>query len=317
MQKFTVFSEDICQSRAAGRMMNDVNQAAANASTATGWRHALTPRQRGQFVVLVGMWVATGIFAPWSDVADDTIGLVVSIWGWAGWIAVLAALLVPSAISLTVARNVAPLAIIAAVVAGNPWASATASVAWLLVLSAGVCDALVQGGAYGHEMRLVLRTPVPYLAPAIVTWALYAGSAIGGTLALAGRQWLVGAALTVVALVLTVRVPRRLHRLSRRWLVVVPAGVVVHDHMVLSETMMVRRANITGVQAALAAGEAADLTGGVTGARLLVSMREADKVLINDLTAKMLGVTTGALHVQSYAIAPRRLTRALQLLDRS
>ena len=166
-------------------------------------------------------------------------------------------------------------------------------------------------------MRLVLRTPVPYLAPAIVTWALYAGSAIGGTLALAGRQWLVGAALTVVALVLTVRVPRRLHRLSRRWLVVVPAGVVVHDHMVLSETMMVRRANITGVQAALAAGEAADLTGGVTGARLLVSMREADKVLINDLTAKMLGVTTGALHVQSYAIAPRRLTRALQLLDRS
>ena len=294
-----------------------MTQPSDTASVRTGWRHSLTHRQQGQLGLLVVAWVVVGVMAPWSSVADGAPGVVASVWGWSSWIVVLVSLLVPSAISLTIARNITPLAVVVAVIAGDPWAAAAASVAWLLILSAGVCDALVQGGAYGHELRLVLRTPVPYLAPAIVTWVLYVSAALGGTIALAANQWIAGGVLTSIALVLSLRVPKRLHRLSRRWLVIVPAGIVVHDHMVLSETMMVRSSNVSSITATLDAGDAADLTGGVTGARLVVGMREADKVLINDLTARLLGASTGAIHVQSFAIAPRRLSRAIQLLGRS
>ena len=40
--------------------------------------------------------------------------------------------------------------------------------------------------------------------------------------------------------------PRRWHQLSRRWLVFVPAGLVVHDPVVLAETLMVPRRQIVG-----------------------------------------------------------------------
>ena len=58
---------------------------------------------------------------------------------------------------------------------------------------------------------------------------------------------------------------RRWHKLSRRWFVLVPTGVVVHDHLVLAETLMMRRNEVVGLRLAPADTEALDLTGPAAG----------------------------------------------------
>jgi hypothetical protein len=58
---------------------------------------------------------------------------------------------------------------------------------------------------------------------------------------------------------------RRWHTLSRRWFVLVPTGVVVHDQLVLGETLMVRRTDVAALRLAPAGTEALDLTGPAAG----------------------------------------------------
>jgi hypothetical protein len=82
---------------------------------------------------------------------------------------------------------------------------------------------------------------------------------------------------------------------------------------VLAETAMVRRHDIASLSSARAPGDEADLTGGVLGRRLVVSLSVAEKVVLTDITARMLG-TVGALHAQAFAVAPRRLDAALAAL---
>ena len=258
------------------------------------------------------VWVLVGVVAPWASLAHDrsaAVATVLGAWGWAGWTAVLVAIMVPSAISLTVVRTIVPLSVVAATADGNvPVVIVTAAALVLLSLPDTV-DCLVQGGAYGAETRFLLRTPVPYVVPAFLVWGLFVGSLIGGSLLVAAGEYVVGVPLTAVGAGLAVLVPRRLHRLARRWLVIVPAGIVVHDHLVLAETMMVRRSQTRDVAVAGANGEAADLTGGVLGRRIIVSMSEADKVILAPITMRTLG-TSEALHVQMFSVAPRRVAAA-------
>lgn len=257
-------------------------------------------------------WLGVGLVAPWSVLADDSSASVRGVllaMGWFGWVVVLVALLVPSAISLTASRILVPLAVIASFAALDPLCIIVSMIAAVLVLSPDVCDALVQGGAYGAEVRYLLRTPIPYLAPAVLVWAALVSSVVTGPLLLAVGRWWAGIPVSLVAALLCWKVPVRLHRLSRRWLVLVPAGIVVHDHLVLAETMMLRRSNISMVAERRDNDDAADLTGGVLGTRILVRMQQADKVLLSPITMKTLGVSQ-ALHVQSFTVSPRRIVAA-------
>jgi hypothetical protein len=172
---------------------------------------------------------------------------------------------------------------------------------------------MVQGGAYGDEKRFALRTPLPYVVPAIVAWLFYVTTLIGGSLFLAAQQYVIGAILTAAGIFLSRSIPLRLHRLARRWLVLVPVGIVVHDHLVLHETIMVHTEKVKSIIRVSEVGESADLTGGVIGDRIAISLTEADKVILSAITAKALG-TTEALHVKMFCIAPRRLTAALSAI---
>lgn len=266
--------------------------------------------------LLTVAWVGLGIAMPWLQVGHGhsfAVRTTVTVIGWVAWTGVAVGLLVPSSVSLTAARALIPLGLVCALVSGNVASISAALLSQVLIMRADVCDHLVRGSAYGDEKRFVLRTPVPYMAPATAAWALLAGSVIGAPIALAARAWILGAALTVVALFLGRSVPLRLHRLSRRWLVVVPAGLVVHDHLVLAETFMVRTAHLQSLEQRTAPGEEADLTGGVLGTRLTVAIDPADKVVLAPMTQRMLG-TTEALHVRSFAIAPRRCASAFAAL---
>ena len=279
-------------------------------------QHPLLQPQRVLNSVAMAAWVALALSSPWQTIADDasrSVAWVVLTWGWFLWTGVGASLLVPSPISLTIMRTVVPLSVVVSVVASQPLAVFCSVVALIVCASPVFVDAMVQGGAYGDETRFSLRTPLPYVVPAVVAWLLYTAALIGGSLFLAARQYIFGAVLVAIGIILSRTIPRRLHRLARRWLVLVPVGIVVHDHLVLHETIMAHSGKILSVTRTSDIGEAADLTGGVVGDRITIALTEADKVVLSAITAKALG-TTEALHVKMFCIAPRRLNVALSAI---
>ena len=275
----------------------------------------LRPERIAVSVVLLA-WVVLALSAPWQTIADDasrSVSWVLLIWGWLLWTAVGASLLVPSPMSLTIVRIVVPLSVVISIVASQPIAVFCSVVTLIVCASPVFVDAMVQGGAYGDETRFALRTPLPYVVPAIIAWAIYTTSLVGGSLLLAAQQYVIGAILLALGLFLSRTIPKRIHRLARRWLVLVPVGVVVHDHLVLHETIMAPSAKIISIVRTAEVGEAADLTGGTIGDRITITLTEADKVVMSAITAKTLG-TTEALHVKMFCIAPRRLTAALSAI---
>ena len=259
------------------------------------------------------VWAAVGVLAPWDTVADGrtaAVSAVLRTWGWTSWLAVMVALFVPAALSLTAVRTLAPAVAITAFFMGNPVWAFPAVVMLRVLLSRDVADVLVQGSAYGAETRFALRTPVPYLAPAVLVWSALVATTVGGSLLLAAGNPAAGIPVTAAGALLAWKVPVRLHRLSRRWLVVVPAGLVVHDHLVLGETMMVRRDHLGAVTLQESPGDEADLTGAVPGRRVRIVMTQPDKIILAPITMRTLG-TTEALHVVSFAVAPLRAAAAV------
>ena len=279
-------------------------------------QHPLLRPERIVVSVVLLAWVILALSSPWQTIADEasrSVCWVLLTWGWLLWTSVGVSLLVPSPMSLTIVRIVVPLSVVVSVVAGQPLPVFCSVVALIVCASAVFVDVMVQGGAYGDEKRFALRTPLPYVVPAVIAWLLNTASLISGSLLLASRQYIFGAVLVAIGILLSRTIPQRLHRLARRWLVLVPVGIVVHDHLVLHETIMAPSRKIQSVARTSDVGEAADLTGGVFGDRITIALTEADKVILSKITAKALG-TTEALHVKMFCIAPRRLAAALSAI---
>lgn len=241
---------------------------------------------------------------------------VVGTWGsWVVWAGVLLATLVPTTVSLTVLRSGVPAATVAAVLSWCTGASiaaalvglAAALAVLLVAFSGDIGEAFVQGSAYGHERRLLLRPPAALLIAVPITWLLLATTLTAGALGLAARAWWWAVPVAAAGLLLAPLLARRFHRLSRRWLVLVPAGVVVHDHLVLAETAMFLTADVTHAALALEGTEAANLTGTALGPAVEVRLRNMATVV---LAAPPRG-TSRALHVQSVLVSPTRPGRAL------
>ncbi|MEO5723358.1 MAG: hypothetical protein ABIQ39_11600 [Ilumatobacteraceae bacterium] len=268
------------------------------------------------------LWAAVGI-SGWSalDTALNGRGaaarLAVGVAAWIVFGIVVVALVVPSTVSLTVVRMTAPLALVAAIVS---WVSgsgaargaafvAAAAVNAVVILGGDVGEIFAQASAYGDEHRFPLRPPVPYVVPVVLSWCVWAAATVGGVLLAATEWWFVGVAVLIVAAVLTWLLLPRYHRLSRRWLVVVPAGLVIHDHLVLAETLLVKRAELASLGLALAQTEAADLTGPASGHAIDVAVRETVKVAFATTRAKTEG---RAIHARSFLVAPTRPGRALK-----
>lgn len=242
---------------------------------------------------------------------------VVSVIGWASWAAVLLATLVPSTVSLTAGRLAAPLTIGGALVVGfgssvAGWkvaaAIAAGGIAVVVWYSGEVGATLAQGSAYGAEERFPLKPPVPYLVPMTVFGLLMTSSALAGVTLLANESWILGAVLTVAATALAWFVGPRFHQLARRWLVVVPVGVVVHDPVLLVENALFRHAELAAIHLAPADTEAADLTGGTAGVAIEIVLREMDTVIKTDRDKPQ----GAAIHVRSVLVSPTRPGKALR-----
>ena len=207
-----------------------------------------------------------------------------SVSAWVLWGLGLLATLVPRPVTLTTIRIGGPAAAALSVWTATAVDDTTLVVVGLVgafvlgVLShwPAVADACVDGASYGDENRFLLRAPGPVvLALGPIAWVLAVAGVVTGPLLLASGDPAVGSAACVAGLPVAAASVRALHHLHRRWIVLVPAGFVLHDHLALADPTLVPRDAIAMVGPAPAGTDAHDLTQAARGLALEVRCREA------------------------------------------
>ena len=193
------------------------------------------------------------------DSVSRPVQLVASTLLWLGWAVGMVATFAPHPLALTALRVVAPAAVVAAVAAAVADEPSALAVAWAAVACAwafapAIGASCVNGPAYPNERRFLLRPPGPLLAgPLPLAWVLSVAGVAAGPLLLAARQWVLGGVVLLVGWPVALLLLKSIHNLSRRWAVFVPAGVVLHDPVVLFDPTLFRRQDITAFRPATAA----------------------------------------------------------------
>ena len=144
-----------------------------------------------------------------------------------------------------------------AVIAGlSGRSTATASIAAVVVTVAAVvlgtrgefARVCAQGAAYGDEERFPLKIPVAIGGVILPLAVLVVSGGIAlGPLLLADERWILGAAAVLVGFPAAALTARMVHQLSCRWIVLVPAGLVVADPLTLTDPVLFPRAHIMGL----------------------------------------------------------------------
>jgi hypothetical protein len=230
------------------------------------------------------------------DERTRAVALTGAALAWGTWAVVLVAVLIPRTVSLTALRIVAPVGLVVAnwaAVAGDRSGADVVAVAWaaatvVAAFSPTTGDAFVNGSSYGDERRLPLRVPgALLLGPLPLAWVASVGAPVGAPLLLAAHQWIAGGLLALVGAPAAVVAVRALHGLSRRWVVFVPAGMVLHDLHAMVDPVLFPRPAIERLGPAPADGAATDLTMRALGLALELDLvepteiapRQADRVL--------------------------------------
>jgi hypothetical protein len=157
----------------------------------------------------------------------------------------------------------------------------TALLAAIILFVPVVTDLFVDGSSYGPEKRMALRTPATlFLGPVEIAWAIVVAGIAAGPLLLAARAWVAGVIALAVGVVLVRPALRSLHQLSRRWIVFVRVGLVLHDPLSLADPVLFLRQDVRSLEPARADAEreATDLTGRALG--LALELRLRSKVTI-------------------------------------
>ena len=249
---------------------------------------------RGAWIVLpvtAGSALAGGLGELDAGVADVAAGVL-----WAAWGGGLVAMLVPSTVSLTAVRVVvpaAPVAVVLAVGTGHGGrlgglGLAVAAAAFGAVVAPPTVDAFVDGSSYGSERRFALRAPLAVLlGPVLVAWAAAAAGPVAGLLLLADERWAVGIAAVVLGVPAAVVGARALHGLSRRWVVFVPSGVVLHDHMAVTDPLLMTRRLVAGLSLAEPSSDGVDLSLRAFGTPVAIRLREPVDVPLGQATGRV------------------------------
>lgn len=266
-------------------------------------------RRNVSWIVRVA-WVAMALL-PNALTADR---LAVSIAGWSAWSIVAIATWLEHPISLTVVRGVTPV-VVAHLALGLPagdWEPARVVgatcglVALMVIVGRDYGSRQVQAGAYGDEVRHLLRIPAPIVAPAILGWGLCVAL---GVVALSVDNVVAAVIAGLACVAAIVQVGPKLHRLSRRWLVKVPAGWVVHDDVMLAENLLLRTHQVVSMIPAPSTTQAFDLTGYTRGVPLEITLRESTDVRLSELGAR-LTKTTDVVHASAVLVAPTSIPSA-------
>jgi hypothetical protein len=234
---------------------------------------------------LVLPFTAGPALAAGLDLRSAAVASTASAGLWLGWAAVLVGLLVPHPLGLTALRLAAPAALAAALAAvltgeadglDTALALTSTTVATSLALLPETGTWMVNGAAYGNERRYLLRPPRALLAgPIPLAWAGLVLALAAGPLLLAAGQVATGAVALAAGLPLALVLGRALHALTQRWAVLVPAGLVLKDHLAVVDPVLLRRVDIDVLRRAPAGTDALDLTAGAPGLSLEARLSEA------------------------------------------
>ncbi|MSY92450.1 MAG: hypothetical protein F2654_10025, partial [Actinobacteria bacterium] len=228
-------------------------------------------------------------FAHALDQRSAPVTLTAAIGLWSIWVIGLIAALAPSSVSLTTIRIVMPASVVAAAWAAllapngadlaESFALGVTSMCAVLSLSAPVGYTFINGSSYGDERRFPLRPPGPVvLGPLELVWVAMVASFLAGPLLLAAKQWIPGAIITVLAVGLCVAGARALHQLSKRWLVFVPAGLVLVDRTTLLDALLVQRHVVSSIGVAEEDSAATDLSAGAIGLQVELRLSSTDSI---------------------------------------
>ncbi len=264
-------------------------------------------------VWLVLPFIAGPLFSAALDDTELLFQRGVSILLWAVWAGLLVALMVPRAETLTSVRIVpfagAGAAVWAAFDARSDAGGVTIAlglvatvVAAALSLRPAVTDAFADGSSYGDERRFLLSTPGPLLlGPLALVWLAIVLGAVTGPLLLLAEHWILGAIALVAGWALVWFAVPILHRLSNRWLVFVPAGVVVHDKTALREPQLFRVEDVAAFGPAPVDSEEQDLTLDALGLALRVSLKDESKIIRN-----VRGPSIDLTEITGFLVSPNR-----------
>lgn len=235
-----------------------------------------------------------------------TIGL------WVLWSVGLLASMIPLPLTLTALRIAAPATVAVAIWAladvGTTARSLLAAIHAIavaaLVMNQLIGDRFADGASYGDERRMLLRPPtfIGYVVAPIVAGIVGIG-VIAGPLLLANTSWIAGSIATITGLAAAAAGARALHQLTQRWIVFVPTGMVLHDHMVLTEPVLFRRTAIERLGPAIDGTPARDLSNNASG--LLLECELADPAPLGLRDRSTAGEAT-LTDVRRYLFCPSR-----------
>ena len=232
---------------------------------------------------------------------------------WLVWGAIVIASFVTHPITLTLLRIGTPvvssfLIVVAATQGASSLQIISAAVGMAILLlsfSAELGGVYVQASAYGDEKRFALRPPVVLVAPVVIATLVVDVSIISAPLLLAENNWLAAASALFGSIISVKYLIPRIHKLSRRWLVFVPAGLVVHDEIVLSMNLLIKKQDLNQMQLARDNSSAADLSALTWGVPLELSFNKPLDVSLSAIGARHLKAVS-AIHAQSVLIAASR-----------
>jgi hypothetical protein len=243
--------------------------------------------------LLRAIWITLPLSA--GGAAADAIStwntaprVVAALLLWLAWGAGTLALLAPHPVGLTGERVIAPSFAVVAVVAA--WSSNVAALdAAIAIVATLAAAALVAGPdfalaaanavAYGDERRYPLRTPPAlFFGPIPLARTVVAAGIAAGPLLIADDHIVVGVLALAVGAPAVVFGSRSLHSLSRRWIVLVPAGVVMIDPLTLPDPVLFVRSQVRALRAAKADApvpdEGVDLRLGATMGTVAMALSE-------------------------------------------
>ena len=223
-----------------------------------------------------------------ADGRSTPVALTAAGLGWGAWAVGLIASFVTIPVALTALRWVvpaAPLGAAALLFVDAPVGDGAAGTSVLGVIGLGaalvsaacaasgeVADVYANGASYGDERRFALRIPIGFLLGAVPTfWIVSVVGTTIGALLLAAQSWIGGAILTAVGIGTLVVALKAFHALNRRWIVFVPAGVTVVDHLALVDPALFPKTRISHFGPAYNDTVAKDLTSNTPGLVLEVS----------------------------------------------
>ncbi len=273
------------------------------------------------------MWLLRALWLALPFTAGDAIGAATdgrlasvraaaAVLAWLAWAIGMIAAAVPHPLALTALRLLAPAApiatAVATIVAERVPATAVvglvvSALAAVVALTGWVADCHVDAASYGHERRFALRIPGTFLfGPIPVFWTLCVVMPTVAILAAAARVWWLAAGAALLAAVAMRPGLRAFHGLSQRWLVFVPAGVTVVDHVGLVDPVFLSKQSIVRLGPAFADGDHLDLTSSAMG--LAIEVRVGSTVELTKRSGRDEG---DLIAVSAVAVAPARPAEVL------